>query len=47
MNGMPIPRATVRTSVNISPTRLEFDGDAQSVASYQVRRAASGVDQLT
>ncbi|KAF8497154.1 hypothetical protein F5888DRAFT_330182 [Russula emetica] len=47
LNGMPIQRATVRTSVNISPTRLEFDGSAQSVSSYQVCRATSGVDRLT
>ncbi|KAI0303473.1 hypothetical protein B0F90DRAFT_1376604 [Multifurca ochricompacta] len=33
-NGGPIPKAAERTSVNISPTRLEFEG-SQSVASYQ------------
>lgn len=45
LNGIPLQRATVRTSVNISPTRLEFEG-GQSVASYQVRRANSGADWL-
>ncbi|KAH9999004.1 hypothetical protein BJV77DRAFT_652526 [Russula vinacea] len=48
LNGIPLQRATVRTSVNISPTRLEFEG-GQSVASYQskVKVVEEGVLQAS
>ena len=46
LNGIPIRRATVRSSVNISPARLEFEKNDQSIASYQVCRTASVVDWL-
>ena len=46
LNGRPIRRATERSSVNFSPTRLEFEQNDQSIASYQVCRAPSVVDWL-
>jgi hypothetical protein len=46
LNGTTIRIAATRTSVNISPTRLEFEGSAQSIASYQVCRATSDADRL-
>lgn len=44
LNGITTQKAAGRTSVNISPTRLEFS--AQSIASYQVRQATSDADRF-
>ncbi|KAI0003336.1 hypothetical protein BJV74DRAFT_525328 [Russula compacta] len=35
LNGIPIKQGIERTSVNISPTRLEFEGSGPSIASYE------------
>ncbi|KAI0290508.1 hypothetical protein BC826DRAFT_1187324 [Russula brevipes] len=37
LDGMRIRQATERTSVNISPTRLEFQSSAQGITSYESR----------
>jgi hypothetical protein len=46
LSGTTIRKAAARSSVNVSPTRLEFGGSVQNIASYQVRRATSDADWL-
>jgi hypothetical protein len=46
LNGTTIRKAATRSSVNVSPTRLEFGGSVQNTASYQVRQATSDADWL-
>ena len=46
LNGTTVQKSTTRTSVNISPTQLEFEGSAQTIASYQVCRPTFDADRL-
>ncbi|KAI0253876.1 hypothetical protein BJV78DRAFT_1359903 [Lactifluus subvellereus] len=49
LNGTTTEKVAGRTSVNISPTRLEFEGNAQSITSYQnkVKVVEEGVFQTS